>query len=191
MLEWFYKIITHLMIISSIAGMSYFIVLLVLSVKSPVDRITRIIAGSAGILLFLGGKSIGYTLPEMVVGANQSISEFLGFLSYIAPLPVGFFTTHYLLRYLSTDRKGEEKFIYLLIIISTIVILIFSDIYIGKIVDNKGDSSIVTNLLFLLGVIFDVIFFDRDSIGTLYSEVTKKEIPNESKSSSNDWRNRY
>ncbi len=191
MLEWFYTAITHLMIVASIIGMSYFIVLLIANVRSPVDRITRIIAGTAGILLFLGGKSIGYTLPEMIIGANQSISEFLGVLSLIIPLPIGFITTHYLLKYLSNDRKGEEKFIYLLIMISTIIILIFSDIYIGKIVDNKGDSSIITNLLFLLGVIFDVIFFDRDSIGTLYSEITKKRIPDENMDHPDDWRNKY
>lgn len=160
-LNTFYTWVIHLMIIIAIISMFYINLSLVFKVKSTGVMILRALAFSGGVLIFIGSYATGVDMPGLVLDST-TFGGVIGhqFFQYIMPALIGSFTSWILIR-LMLNKTHSKKIIYLYIMTSTFIIMIFSHMYIEggfKIQESESlNSTLKTNLSFVIGMIISIL----------------------------------
>lgn len=193
----FYSIVAHLLIGLSIVAMFFLKYQLIIKAKGEIERIYRVIALSGGLLIFFGAKSSGVSMPMLMLSAmDSSGGGVASVISYIFPAIVGSVVTYLLFSSIKNLDDGDHRLVYFLIVISTLITLTFSDIYVGSFVDNSENANIKINISFLLGVIFTLLFrvdiiqsiygvMKNDNMSEVSSQTSEKE------KSKDSWRDKY
>jgi len=175
--------------------MFYLISIFVLKAEDDFETIMRVLAFSVGLLVFLGGKSTGVSMPALILSSIDSTGGIISALiQYIFPAITGSFITFFLFRSIKKAQGDDNKIIYFLIFVSTLVALLFSDIYFGNFTIESEKSIVGTNISFVAGIIFTLLF-KVDIVKSIY-EIISDGSNNKSDGSSNtddkdSWKNKY
>ena len=75
------------------------------------ERIMRSIAATCGLLLYLGAKALGVSIPMFLLGAlTQSGAYLTGFLGALMPALLGFIVAWYVTRYFNSRLFAVFKY---------------------------------------------------------------------------------
>jgi hypothetical protein len=174
-------------------AMFYFIFLLVRKADETIERLMRVLASVLGLLLFLGGKSSGVSIPALMLGSIDLSGGLLSnLILYLVPGISGGLITYLLFRSIKNSKYENNKVIYFLILLSTLTALIFTDIYLTS--SNKG-ANIAINISFISGIII-LMLFKIDLVKSLYEVIlNKRHKSNIEDHNSNDtkksWKDQY
>lgn len=156
------KIIPYLLNGMSLLAMSLmfgFIMSLIMKGRDSFEKLIRTIALSAGLLLFLESKKLGISIPLIILTSIDSMGVFSGYAISLAGSTIaGYIVTTQLFKSIDKDGKDGFRRIYLLILISTLTLLMFADVYLGSTSDDSEKNLIFINLSFSFGVIFSLLF---------------------------------
>lgn len=187
-------LVAHLMTLASIGAMFYLIGIFVLKAEDDFETTMRVLASSLGLLLYLGGKSTGVSIPALILSSIDSTGGIIsGLIQYIFPAIAGSLITLFLFQSIK-DSKTDNKKIYLLIFISTLVTLLFTDIYFGNVTSESESASVGTNISFVSGIILTLLF-KVDIVKSLYDIITEntqdKNGGDSGTSQKDSWKDKY
>lgn len=188
-------LITHIATIVSIGAMFYLISIFVLKAEDDFETIMRVLAFSVGLLVFLGGKSTGVSMPALILSSIDSTGGIISALiQYIFPAIAGSLITFFLFRSIKKSQGDDNKIIYFLIFVSTLVALLFSDIYFGNFTIESEKSIVGTNISFVAGIIFTLLF-KVDIVKSIYEIISdgsnNKNNESKNKDDKDSWKNKY
>jgi hypothetical protein len=127
------------------------------------ERIMRSIAAVCGLLLYLGAKALGLSLPSFLLQAlTQSGAYLTGLMGALFPAMLGFLTAYYVTRYFnSRDARRNIIGMRLLALVMTMVFFLYVDCYIAT-VDAAHNAEqfrlLLPNLTFVLAVLLYAVF---------------------------------
>jgi len=150
----FYSFIAGLMILGVITGMFVLIWKIILYTRDPFEKTMRLISFSGGVLIFVGARSMGLTIPELMLSSLDSTGYIVGFIASVAPALIGGFLTFYLFKTISENRD-KNQLIYFLILLATFIILVFSDLFIHSVFSKESGLGI--NVSFVVGIILTLL----------------------------------
>lgn len=154
-----YALIAHVMMIGSILAMFLLMFIFIIKAKDVVEKTMRVLAISGGLLIFFGAKNIGTNIPELMLGSLDPTGGFLlNIVTYIFPAIAGSIVTHLLFKSIKNYNQNDNQKIYFLILISTLVTLMFTDIYLGSFSSDAEKSNIGMNVSFITGIILTLLF---------------------------------
>ena len=122
----------------------------------------RSIAAVSGLLLYLGAKALGVSIPMFLLGAlTQSGAYLTGFLGALMPALLGFIVAWYVTRFFNS-RNARKNLIgmRILAMMMTIVLFLYADVYIAT-VDAAHQTDIrflLPNMTFTLAVLLFAVF---------------------------------
>jgi hypothetical protein len=159
-----FRVLVHLSLAS--AALSQILLIAAVVWKfSPrrTETIMRSAAAVCGLLLYLGAKALGLTIPEFLLYAlTQSGSYLTGLIGALVPAITGFLCAWYVTRYFNS--RNERKNIVgmrVLALVMTIVFHLFIDTYIATFdAAHHGDDFklLLPNLTFVLAVLLYAVF---------------------------------
>jgi hypothetical protein len=124
------------------------------------ERVMRSIASTAGVLLYVGAKSIGISIPVFLLPVLTEGGAYLtGALGALAAALVGYLCAWYVTRYLNS-RNARRNLVgmRLLAMIMTIVFFLFADVYIAAVHQADTLRTLMPNLAFCLAVMLYSVF---------------------------------
>lgn len=193
-MEFITTVIAHLATLVAMGAMFYLIIIFVLKADDDIETIMRVLAAAGGLLLFLGGKTTGVSIPALMLSSIDSSGGMVAALiQYIFPAIAGSLITYLLFRSIRNSSRDDNKRVYFLIFISTLITLLFTDVYFGNVVSDSENSSISTNISFLSGIILTLLF-KVDIVVSLYQIIrgNKSEtIDHDDESQKNSWKDKY
>jgi len=154
----FTKLVIHTLTILAILGMFTFIFIFIIKANDGLQRMMRTFAFSAGVLIFLGAKAFGVSIPSLILSSMDSTGMLSGSALTIGPAAAGSIVTFYLFKSINNDDPKGHRYMYLLLLIATLTVLIFSDIYFGVVLDNESQQIIAMNVSFLVGILLTLLF---------------------------------
>jgi len=188
-MDFIYSAIAHLMMLTSIIMMFVFMGIFILRTEDEIEKIMRILALSVGILIFFGAKSMDTSIVNIIMNSIDSTGGVIvGLINYIFPAILGTFLVVILLKSIQKDNTNRK--IYLLILISTLVILIFTDIYLGSIISDDKKTDLSINISFMVGIILTLLF-KVDLIKTLYSNISSTNTQIDKEDNTSSWKDDY
>ncbi|GEM_PF-2806865 len=172
----FFNILTHILVIVGIISVFYFIGYMIHRIDSILEKIIRITALSTGLLIYVGAKAIGISIPNLMIGGLGTLHPLsIGILGVIFPSFIGTFVAWYCIKNLN---KHEDLAARLIILITTFIVVMFSDVYVASYSSNARieglNLSLLPNLTFTVGLSLYVIFkFRSDEIQFKKGKETK------------------
>lgn len=195
-MEFITTAIAHLATLIAMGTMFYLIVIFVLKADDDIETIMRVLAAAGGLLLFLGGKSTGVSIPALMLSSIDSTGGIIAALiQYIFPAIAGSVITYLLFKSIKDSKKDDNKRIYFLIFISSLITLLFTDIYFGNVVSDSENSSVATNISFLSGIVLTLLF-KVDIVKSLYEIIRNNESKSSVENNDEDkkttsWKDKY
>lgn len=161
----FFNIVTHILVIAGILSVFYFIYYMIYKTESILEKIIRISALTTGLLIYVGAKAVGISIPGLMMGGISTTNPLtIGFLGVIFPSLIGSFVAWFCIKNLN---KSEDLAARLIILISTFIVVMFGDVYVKTYETSaKIDGlniSLLPNLTFTIGLSLYVIFKYRSS----------------------------
>jgi hypothetical protein len=163
-MNYFFNIITHLIIITSICLMVYHTFLYVSKKLKEADDITEGFLLVGTIILssftYIASKMLGLSIPSLLFeGLEQADAlSFKILFGSIISSSVGFLLSWYITNKLSEDKDIAIR---ILLFIITLMILLFGDVYIGSWGLGSQDGfnkALLPNVLFVIGVLSYAVF---------------------------------
>jgi hypothetical protein len=169
--------------------MLYLIGFFIIHAENEIEKIMRILAFSGGLLIFFGAKIADLSIPSLML---NSIDPSGGFINYFFPAITGGLITYFLFQSIKKSKSKNNQKIYFLILLSTFIILIFTDIYLGSILDKNEKTNIVINVSFLTGMILTLLF-NIDIVQYIYSFIKDESDTSHinSKKKTKTWKDEY
>jgi hypothetical protein len=130
--------------------------------RSTPEMIMRSAAAVAGVLLYLGAKAMGLSIPAFLLQAlTQSGSYLTGLAGAMLPAAVGFLCAWYVTRYF--NNRNERKNLIgmrVLAMLMTVVFFLFVDTYVAAFgaAHDAGFNLLLPNLTFTLAVLLYAVF---------------------------------
>jgi hypothetical protein len=130
--------------------------------RSTPEVIMRSAAAVAGVLLYLGAKALGLSIPAFLLQAiTQSGSYLTGLAGALAPALVGFVVAWWVTRYF--NNRNEHKNLIgmrVLSMLMAMVFFLFVDTYVATYgaAHDAGFALLLPNLTFTLAVLLYSIF---------------------------------
>jgi len=154
--------IMNVIIILGILGKLVIMFNIIFSEPNKVEKIIRISTFTVAILIFLISKVYKLSITDILVSAltTGSVIKF-GLFGFLIPIIVGWFLTEYII---STLKENEFKAIRILILIATLSILQYADVYyaakeVAKTISPVDAPKVLTtNMMFTISLILSVIF---------------------------------
>ncbi len=154
----FFIIISHLVTIAGIFALGYGAYRAIIATRSISERIVRGLALTAGAFAYLASKAIGISLPTLVMQSVEA-GKWLSFITIGAIIPslAGFFLIRYIM---SCMRKHDAIAIRVMIMMASLVLVMFADVYITAAGQAKLDDlrPLLPNVTFLLTMMCYVVF---------------------------------
>jgi hypothetical protein len=126
------------------------------------EIIMRSAAAVCGLLLYLGAKALGLSIPEFLLYAlTEATSYTAGIVGSLFPLIVGFIVAWYVTRYFNS--RNERKNIVgmrILALVMTMVFFLFIDTYVATfdVAHHDEFRLLLPNLTFVLAVLLYAVF---------------------------------
>jgi hypothetical protein len=130
--------------------------------RSTPEVIMRSAAAVAGVLLYLGAKAMGLSIPAFLLQAiTQSGSYLTGLAGALLPAAVGFLVAWWVTRYF--NNRNERKNLIgmrVLSMVMAVVFFLFMDTYVAAYgaAHGAGFSLLLPNLTFTLAVLLYAVF---------------------------------
>ena len=127
------------------------------------ERIMRSIAATCGLLLYLGAKALGVSIPMFLLGAlTQSGAYMTGFLGALMPALLGFIVSWYVCRYFnSRDARKNLVGMRVLAMVMAMAFFLYTDTYVAAVDTAHADGRfklLLPNLTFVLAVMLYSVF---------------------------------
>ena len=132
--------------------------------RSTPEVIMRSAATVAGVLLYLGAKALGLSIPAFLLQAiTQSGSYLTGLAGALLPAAVGFLVAWWVTRYFN-NRNGAQDLIGMRVLSMVMAVVFFlfvaADAYVAtyRAAHDAGFSLLLPNLTFTLAVLLYAVF---------------------------------
>lgn len=151
----FFYVFTHVLIVISILSVVIMIFNLMFSVDSGIENTIRASAFTTGFLIYYGSKSVGLTIPSLILESLTITNPMsLGLFGILFPSLTGVIVAWY---FLTKINKNDYVATRLIIIIITFLIVMFSDVYITTFGVSKEsvegvDITLLPNLVFTIAL---------------------------------------
>jgi glucan phosphoethanolaminetransferase (alkaline phosphatase superfamily) len=155
-----FLVLTHLFVIVGMLAIAAFITRLVGSEERTVEKIILIAAAMTGFLSYFGAKALGISIPSLMLASAATTNPFTyGLMSVVLPSAAGVFVAWFFVRSLKRSENIARR---LVILLSTLILVMFVDVYAATYQINSGASnslkSLVPNLTFVVAISLYVIF---------------------------------
>ena len=172
-----FNLMTHGLVIATCAGMigfGFFLIFVegrtvegwgyynsrVVNDIPGVERAMRGIGFAIGLMIYIGARAVGLSIPQMLTSALSNINPLtVGFIGTLAPAAVGVLMAWYLVRQIDKDDLIAKR---TLIILTGFILLMFGDIYVasfGEYVEREAiNRYLLPNLSFILGMGLYAVF---------------------------------
>jgi len=151
----FFQALTHILIILSMLSILYLVANMIFSSDDIIEKTVRISAFATGILIYYGSKTIGMSIPSMMIQSLMITKPFsLGLFGILFPSLTGYFVAWYCVK---SIKKNDNTASRLIILIITFIIVIFGDVYVtaydlSKQSDSVLDVMLLPNLTFTIAL---------------------------------------
>jgi len=157
-----FQILINAVLIAAMGG-KLLLLYTVIAKFSPTwqERIMRSIAATCGLLLYLGAKALGVSIPMFLLGAlTQSGAYLTGFLGALMPALLGFIVAWYVTRYFNSRNERKNLIgMRILAMVMAMVFFLYADCYVVTVDAHAGDIKLLLpNLTFVLAVLFYAVF---------------------------------
>lgn len=148
-----------LLVLAALCAMLVFLWHVILDNPDVIERLLRVAAFGAGLLVYVGAKALGISIPELMASALAVARPLsFGFLGVVFPALTGTFVAWSCLRLMRQDRNVAARG---LILFSAFFFTMFSDTF-AKLAPQAATSTSVDlmlpNITFVLGVVLYTIF---------------------------------
>jgi hypothetical protein len=130
--------------------------------RSTQECIMRSAASVAGVLLYLGAKALGLSIPAFLLEAlTQSGAYLTGLAGALAPAAVGFLVAWYVTGYFNSRNERKNLIgMRVLSMVMAVVFFLFVDAYVGAYAatHDAGFRLLLPNLTFTLAVLLYAVF---------------------------------
>lgn len=158
------------------------IFLLIVQAKDDIARVLRMLAAGFGFLCFFGARALDLTIPGLILKSAGVTGELAhSLISVVFPAFIGGVMSYVLFKSVGRIFKGNERSIYLLISLTTLVAFISLDSFLEAIGSKAAPPSLLPNVSFIIGVLVTMLF------GLNLPEILKDAIekPKQSKTKGN------
>jgi hypothetical protein len=154
--------IFHALVHLVLVGAAFCQLLLVLWVIGPLaprraENVMRAAAAVAGLVLYLGAKAIGVSVPAFLLQAMTMSGAYLtGLLGTLIPAAVGFLLAWYVTGYLgSRDARRDDIGMRVMVLTLVITFFLYTDLYVASldVASAAGLSLLLPNITFTLSVL--------------------------------------
>ncbi len=154
--------IVNIVIVIGIIGKIYIIYRLIVSYSSGVESLIRALSVTGACLIYLIFKTFGFSITDILISAltTGNLIKFNVF-GFAIPLILGILLTEYII---ITIRTCESKAMRILILIATLSIFQYVDLYLtairvsSELSDISPSKVFVANIMFTISTIMTVIF---------------------------------
>jgi hypothetical protein len=130
--------------------------------RSTQETIMRSSAAVAGVLLYLGAKALGLSIPAFLLEAlTQSGAYLTGLAGALAPAAVGFLVAWYVTGYFNSRNERKNLIgMRVLALVMAVVFFLFVDTYVAAygVAHDAGFRLLLPNLTFTLAVLLYAVF---------------------------------
>lgn len=154
--------VISLMITIGIIGKVIIILRLSFSHSNGVESIIRVSAFTAGCFIYLIARSFGASITDVMISALITGSLFkYSMLGFIIPSVIGYLLSEYIIY---TVKRNEDVALRILILLCTLSIFQYGDLFISVIKATKAypeiipEKLLVSNVMFTIAIIINVIF---------------------------------
>lgn len=151
----FFNVMTHVLIVSSILGILFLVAKMIFYPSDTIEKTIRMSACTTGFLIYYGSKSIGISIPLMIVKSLVITNPFsIGLFGILIPSLTGYFVAWYCIKNI---KKNENIAARLIVLIITFIIVLFGDVYVtafdvNPINDTGFDITLLPNLTFTIAL---------------------------------------
>ncbi len=155
----FLNVVTHIIILAGIVSMLGFLIKMIVSGESSLEKVIRLFATISGFLLYFIIRAVGASAPQFIINPLAgSTPMFFGIVGMLIPLMIGVLTAWYCL-----DAMGRQSNLpgRVVILISTFILTMFTDIYVAVMKipsSDRIDTNLLPNLTFVIGILLFVVF---------------------------------
>ncbi|MHB8272153.1 hypothetical protein [Bradyrhizobium sp.] len=162
-----FTVLTHLVLFAAALGMLWLIAAVISGVffgQTDFDgeAFMRCLAAACGLLLYLGSKAVGLSMPELMFKAlSTSFPVAVGIVGVLFPASVGFLVSWYVVRqFENSDVRQNAVAIRILTIVVVFVFFLYSDSYVASFGTELGSAflHLLPNLSFVLSVLLYAVF---------------------------------
>lgn len=151
--------LVQFLVLAAIGVMIFFLYSVITRGSDPVEKLLRVAAFGAGLLVYVGAQALGMSIPELM-GSALSVADPLGFsfLDIVFPGLAGTFVAWFCLRLM---RKDDDVAARGLVLFSAFVFTMFADTYVNlapQAVTSTSVNLMIPNITFVLGVVLYTIF---------------------------------
>jgi hypothetical protein len=155
--------VLHVVLVAAIIGKCLLIWGVIFEFSpSRAERIMRSIAATCGLLLYLGAKALGVSIPMFLLGAlTQSGAYVTGFLGALMPAMLGFLVAWYVTRaFNSRDARKNLIGMRVLAMVMSMAFFLYVDCYAAAVdtAHTDGFKMLLPNLTFVLAIMLYATF---------------------------------
>jgi hypothetical protein len=158
-----FTIMVHAALLFAALGQFYLLLNLILRFSyHQHEKIMRALAAAAGLLIYVGSKSVGVSIPRLIYESLETtVPISVGILGVAIPSMSGFLIAWYVVRFLnSADAVRNVVGMRVLSLIMTFVFFLYCDSYVATYGQEKSKDLIylLPNITFVLSVLLYSIF---------------------------------
>lgn len=151
-------VLVNLLVLAALCAMLFFLRYVILEKSDAVERLIRVAAFGAGLLTYVGAKTMGMSIPELMASALAVAAPLsFGFLGIVFPALAGTAVAWFCLRLMKKDDDVAAR---VMVLFSAFFFTMFADTYASmatQAVTSTSVDLILPNITFVLGVVFYVI----------------------------------
>ncbi len=151
-------VLVHVLTVATIISMLVFMAHVVRSGDDAVERLLRIAAFAAGLLLYLGGRAYGISIPSLMESSLRMAGSLaITLFGILMPMLSGILTALFCIHMMKSDSDIAARG---LVLFSSLMSTMFADTYAVLATQVSPDRLrlALPNITFVLGVILYSIF---------------------------------
>ncbi len=160
----FLNIMAHLIIIVGIIAMLAYIIRMIVKTENRTEKVIRVFALIVGFLTYFIIRVVGISIPDLIVNSMQGFTQrSFGILGGIIPFVLGGLIAWYCLSTMSKHSNLPSRIV---VLISTCILILFTDVYVVALKMPTGtdlETDLLPNLTFVIGLLLFAIFNVRRS----------------------------
>ena len=164
--NFFFHGLTHFLIVISILSILVLLGKIIISPNSTIEQTVRMSAFSTGFLIYYGSKSLGISIPLMIIKSLVITNPFsIGLFGILIPSLTGYFVAWFCIRNI---KKSDNISARLIILIITFIIVLFGDVYVTAFGTMPSDEPVFTmtllpNLTFTIALsLYLILRYNRE-----------------------------
>lgn len=151
-------VLVNLLVLAALGATLVFLRSVILDNPNAVEKLIRVAAFGAGLLTYIGAKTMGISIPELMTSALAvSAPLSFGFVSVVFPALAGTVVAWACLRLMKKDDNVAAR---VMVLFSAFFFTMFADTYASMATQAATSTSLdlmLPNITFVLGVVFYVI----------------------------------